>query len=292
MNDRIDWATVVSRAADIVRSYDIPITLRQLFYRLVSDNLIPNQVGPYKKLSERTAKLRRSRQFPALFDRGRTVLKPSGYDSPHHAVDAAARWYRRDRTEGQRYQVWLGVEKNALAGLMEDWFGDYGVPVLPLGGYSSESIDRQVVRDVSLDGRPAILIYGGDFDPSGMDIGRNFIDNTTCWHRTIRVGLSEQQIADLSLPVLEGKATDSRAPRFIATHPVIHTEYDFGCDAQGRRIPVQVELDAVDPHTLRDWYLDALADYWDDDTYADVLTQEDADRDLLRRVADDMAVAG
>lgn len=284
---RIDWGFVIPRAADIVRSYDIPITLRQLFYRCVSEQLIPNADGPYKKLSERTAKLRRTGDFPTLFDRGRKVLRPGSYDSPEDAIARVAHWYRRDRTEGQECQVWLGVEKNALAGLMEQWFTEFGVPVLPLGGYSSESIDRVVRRDVEADGRPAILIYGGDFDPSGMDIGRNFIAQTDCWKHTIRVGLSEQQIEDLSLPVLEGKATDSRAPKFIEAHPGIHARHNFGFD-KGRRIPVQVELDAVDPTMLRDWYLDALGGYWDDDAYQEVLEVEQEERDLLRQIADGM----
>jgi hypothetical protein len=178
--------------------------------------------------------------------------------------------------------VWLGVEKNALAGLMEEWFDDYGVPVLPLGGYSSESIDRVVTQRVERDGRPAVLIYAGDFDASGMDIGRNFIAQTDCWDHTIRVALSEQQIEDMSLPVLEGKATDSRAPKFIAAHPVIHARHDFGVDAKGRRVPVQVELDAVDPQVLHDLYENALREFWDDDAHQDVLEQEDADKSALR----------
>ena len=39
---RIDWRHVIERAAEIVRSYDTSVTLRQLFYRLVSSQEIPN----------------------------------------------------------------------------------------------------------------------------------------------------------------------------------------------------------------------------------------------------------
>lgn len=36
----LTWKTILPHAAAIVNSYDTPITLRQLFYRLVSDGTI------------------------------------------------------------------------------------------------------------------------------------------------------------------------------------------------------------------------------------------------------------
>ena len=289
MSGRLNWAPIIERAAEIVRSYDIAVTLRQLFYRCVSAELLPNTQGAYKSLSSHTADLRRNGEFPALYDRGRNILQATYFAGPAHAVRSLLGWYRLDRTAGQDHQVWLGVEKNALAGLMEEWFDDYGVPVLPLGGYSSESIDREVRQQVERDGRPAVLIYAGDFDASGMDIGRNFIDQTDCWDHTLRVSLSEQQIEDMSLPVLEGKPLDARAPGFIAAHPVIHARHNFGFvthKSKRYRIPVQVELDAVDPQILHDLYEDALLRFWDDNAHQDVLDQEDADKSVLTRLGD------
>src|SRR6266704_1478269 len=39
---RVNWQPVFERAAEVVRGYDTPVTLRQLFYRLVSEQVIPN----------------------------------------------------------------------------------------------------------------------------------------------------------------------------------------------------------------------------------------------------------
>src|SRR4051794_17237500 len=40
---RLDWQRVIlSHAREIVESYDTGVTLRQLFYRLVSDGTLPN----------------------------------------------------------------------------------------------------------------------------------------------------------------------------------------------------------------------------------------------------------
>lgn len=282
---RIDWAPIIARAAVIVESYDIPVTLRQLFYRLVMELLIPNADGPYKRLSELTAALRRTGEFPPLFDRGRKVLQPVYFDSPGDAMDALIGQYRLDRTQHQDTSIWLGVEKNALAGLMEAWFGDLGVPVLPLGGYSSESLDRVVRASVERDGRPAVLIVAGDFDPSGMDISRSFIEMTNCWDDTIRIGLDDQQVQQLGLPVLRGKPKDPRAAKFIARHPQIHARHDFGVDADGRRYPVQVELDAVDPNLLHRLFQESIDRYWDESAYSAVLDREHVERDLLQSAA-------
>lgn len=277
---RLRWPAIIARAAEIVESYDIPVTLRQLFYRLVMEQLIPNAEGPYKRLSELTADLRRKGEFPPLFDRGRRILEPPTFAGVADGITALLQQYRLDRTIGQTAQVFIGVEKNALAGLLEAWFENYGLPVLPLGGFSSEDIDRRVKDRVHTDGRPAVLIIAGDFDASGMDITRNFIQQTDCWKAVHRIALDESLIDRLGLPVLEGKATDSRAARFIAEHPDIHERHDFGHTAiRGKRvrIPVQVELDAVEPNMLRSLYLDAVAQYWDVSAFERVVASEQDD---------------
>jgi hypothetical protein len=55
-----DWPALLERAADIVNSYDTLVTLRQLFYRLVAAQLLPNTTNAYKALSKHTAEARRA----------------------------------------------------------------------------------------------------------------------------------------------------------------------------------------------------------------------------------------
>ena len=52
------------------------MTLRQLFYRLVSEHLIANKLTDYKTLSKLTAAKRREGTFPALVDPTRSMAKP------------------------------------------------------------------------------------------------------------------------------------------------------------------------------------------------------------------------
>jgi hypothetical protein len=263
---RMHWPDIVAKAADIVRSYDTGVTLRQLFYRLVADGTLPNTTTAYKRLSAVTAEARREGWFPKLIDRGRTIHRRATFDDVLDAQRWLANIYRRDRTEGQDVSLYLGVEKAGLVNQLEAWFGDLGVPVVALGGYSGQTLVDDVVGDVSLSGRPAMLLYAGDHDPSGEDIERDFIERTDCWAKVVRVALSAEQVATYRLPPQPGKATDARSAAFVARHGQL----------------VQVELDALPPDVLRRLFTDAITEFWDTSAYERQLEIEHDDRAALR----------
>lgn len=259
---RLDWQAILARASMIVQSYDTGVTLRQLFYRLVAAEFLPNSQSAYKTLSSRTADARRRGEFPDLIDRTRDIHRYQTFGR----VDDARQWlrtiYRRDRTEGQPHSLYLGVEKNGIVAQLRSWLGAYGFPILALGGYSSQSYVADVIADVTHQERPAVLIYAGDFDASGEDIDRDFLARTQCFARVVRVALTEEQIDNYQLPPQPAKAADTRAASFIARH--------------GRL--VQVELDALPPDTLQNLYVHAIGNFWDVSAYEDCFTQEKEER--------------
>lgn len=267
---RTSWGPIIERAADIVRSYDTGVTLRQLFYRLVAAELIPNTKAAYSNLSRLTAQARRDGWFPALVDRGRQIHSPLTFDDTADAVDWLLTIYRRDRTEGQEVSVYLAVEKAGMVNQLERWFSAFGLPILAVGGYSSQSYVDQVVGDVERQERPAVLLYAGDFDPSGEDIDRDFVERTGCWDKVVRVALTAEQVTSHNLPPQTGKATDTRAGAFVERH--------------GRL--VQVELDALPPDDLRGLYQDALDEFWDVTEYEAVLRIEADERRQLTESVD------
>jgi hypothetical protein len=291
------WDEILRRAAEIVESYDIRVTLRQLFYRLVSEEVLKNRKGDYDTLSTKTAEARRRDEFPALVEHGRSIRQLPHWSSPQSALDGLARSLTVDRTLSQDYTLVLGVEKNALSDLLSSWFGKLGVPIMPLGGYGSQTLEEDIrelaeeYREIAGEfDRPAVLIYAGDFDASGMNIGEKFIEYTEdVWDHTTRIGLSEEQIYELQLPVLPGKVKDPRAPKFVERYPEIHARAGFGLgkNREGRdaQIPVQVELDAVEPTTLHSWYKDAIDEWWDEDAYQAMLELEEKGRAQLTRWA-------
>lgn len=269
----IKWADVLVAAASIVRSYDTSVTLRQLFYRLVSNGTLANTDTSYKTLSARTAEARRAGTFPALMDRKRSIEQDSGWADAGQALRVTARWFRLDRTTGQPYNVLLAVEKDGLVTQLRSWFDDRGLPVTALQGYSGQSHADNIKHRFVSDPRPAVLLYAGDWDPSGEDIVRDFVERTDCWDHVIRVGLTADQLAEYDLPEMPGKKTDSRAAGFIERH--------------GRL--AQVEIDALDPRDLRRLFEEALAPFWDKSAYQAVLEDEARQRDKLTEFAEGWA---
>lgn len=266
MAQKLDWDLIVAEAARIVQSYDTGVTLRQLFYRLVSAQLIPNNQNAYKGLSRYTARARRDGWFPDLVDRNRNIERPLWFDDANEAVEWVKARYRRDRTENQDFAIYLGVEKAGIVEQLKAWFWPLGIPILPLGGYSSQSFVDVVIKDAEADGRETVFIYAGDFDPSGMDINRDFQERTDVWDHVIRVALNPAQIAQYNLPPLPGKASDSRAAGFVARHGTL----------------MQVELDALPPDILRRLYQQAIDGMWDDQAYQDCVDRERGERDSIK----------
>lgn len=270
MSERIEWGHVLEHARLVVAEYATLVTLRQLFYRLVAAELIPNTTTAYKRLSAVTAEARRRSEFPELMDRTRRIHRHGTFTGTADAIGYMLDVYRRDRTEGQDVSVFLAVEKAGMVEQLTSWFGGYGLPVLALGGYASQSYVGTVAEDVERQGRPAVLLYAGDFDPEGEDIDRDFVARTDCWAKVERVALTPEQVDAHRLPPMPGKADSSRAAGFVARH--------------GRL--VQVELDALPPDQLRALFDDALAHWWDTSAWHEVMAREAAERAELVTLAE------
>lgn len=262
---RLDWVEVIEQARAVVASYSERVTLRQCFYRLVAAGAVPNTVAAYKRLSSLTAAARRSGVFPDLADHGREIARPLAFADAEHALAWLRRAYRRDRTAGQATAIYLGVEKDALVSQLATWYDELGLPVIALRGYGSQTIADLVRRDAAQSGRPAVLLYAGDYDPSGEDIERDFLARTRCWAHAERVALTPAQVTEFGLSPLPGKATDSRAAAFTAAHGHL----------------IQVEVDALDPTDLHTLFDAAIARWWNPQAHDAVLRAEARDRNRL-----------
>jgi hypothetical protein len=228
---RISWKPVIALAAEIVGGYATAMTLRQLFYRLLSfpETGFKNNDYCYKHLSELTADGRRDGTFPPLVDLTRSIVVPYSYRSPADAIRETARDYRRDRTEGQPVVPVLLVEKATLTTQLDAWFGDdLGIPIMALRGFQSVSYEREIrgwLRRHARDNYHAI--YVGDLDATGIDIERNakryLGARFASWER---VAILPDHLGCYGLVVNEGKPKDPstgrwkdpRTPRFIAEY--------------------------------------------------------------------------
>jgi hypothetical protein len=265
---RLNWSAILARGNQIVDTSAIGVTLRKLFYKLFSAGILRNTLGAYKTLSDRTAKARRAGTFPRLLDRTRAIIRPNEFDSALDALRWLARIYRHDRDAGQTHSLYLGVEKAGIETLLRYWFGHTGIPILPLGGYASQTFCDDVRDDIEEQGRPSVLIYAGDYDASGKDIPRDFIERVGNFDTVKRVALDYRQVRKFKLPEAPHKENDSRNAAFLASEGHL----------------MQVELDALDDDDLRKLYADAIAKYWDPKIAQRVLKEEARERRKLEKL--------
>ncbi|MEV7581694.1 hypothetical protein [Streptomyces erythrochromogenes] len=198
-------AAHAARAAGIVTGYDQVggCTLRQAYYRLVVEGLIPHTAPTYRRLSARLAQARREERFPDLIDPLREVHGQLGR-TPGAFIRDAPDWFALDRTAGQEIALYVACEKDTLRAQLTDWLERSGIPVLVVRGFGSQSYVQVVRERTARDQRPAVLLYVGDFDASGADIVRDWVARTACWSRVERVLLTHDQVRAYDLPAAAG----------------------------------------------------------------------------------------
>jgi hypothetical protein len=254
-----------------------PLTVRQLFYLLVSAGVIDKTEAEYKRTVVRlTLELRRAGEIPWgwVVDRTRWFFKPQTFDSLSDALEESARVYRRslwtDADEG--VQVWC--ESMSVAGIIMPETDRWDVPLYPGKGYSSHDFLRSAAHDIAGAGKDTVVYLLGDYDPSGRDIIRFVCGALREYADEVDPGVlidfqtiavTEAQIAEWKLPSHPAKKTDSRHARYGIDHAV--------------------ELEAIPPERLRGIVRDAITSHIDLDALDRLNTVEDAERDTLRRIA-------
>lgn len=154
------------------------LTLRQLYYQLVSRDVIPNKQTEYSKLSTllKEGRMAGVVDWDAIEDRLRKPESPAAFESPWHILNAAINQYELPRMDGQQVYLEVWVEKDALSGVLKRVTHRFHVPILVNRGYSSASAmyDSFVrFQDHAEKGQRIQILYLGDFDPSGMDMIRD-----------------------------------------------------------------------------------------------------------------------
>lgn len=255
-----------------------PMTVRQLFYRLVSTGAIGKTEQEYKQTVIRlTAEMRIARDLPFgwIADNTRWMRKPRTHSGLEEALVYTARTYRRSVWEDQDAYVEIWLEKDALAGVLVDVTSNWDVPLMVTRGFASLSFLYEAADQIAAQGKPTFLYYFGDHDPSGLDIPRSveqrlreFAPDAEITFE--RVAVTPLQISAMSLPTRPTKKTDTRSAKF-----------------EGE----SVEVDAIAPDELRRLAESCITRHIDQDVHERMRTVEQAERDTLMQIAqgDDIA---
>ena len=267
----------------VAQGYDL--SLRQLFYQLVSKNIIENTERSYKNIGNLVsdARLAGLIDWDVIKDRGREMVQNSHWDSPADIINACARQFRVDRWDNQPEYVEVMVEKQALEGVLIPVCQAWDVPFTANKGYSSSSAMYEAGRRIQnrlYVGQRVHVIYLGDHDPSGIDMSRDVLDRLRLFAEASeedditvdvhRAALNMDQIEELRPPENPAKITDSRAEGYIKR---------FGTSSW--------ELDAIEPRRLAQLVEDSIRAHIDDELWDVTEAKQQEGRDYLTKMARD-----
>jgi len=212
-----------------------PMTVRQVYYQLVSRQVIKNTRTQYQAISNLLVEARKSGEIPWewIEDRLRRPRSVGMWSNLSDFAETARHAYRRDvwATQPAYVEVWL--EKDALSGIFEDTLAQYGVTLNVGRGFDGwDSIRNAAERyrhrkDASQ--RQVTVLYFGDFDPSGEDMVRSLRERLAWFGhapKIIKCALTMEDINRYHLPPDFAKKTDSRAAKFIVKHGDVSVELD------------------------------------------------------------------
>ena len=271
------------------QGYDL--SLRQLYYQLVSRNFVPNTEKSYKNVGSLVsdARLAGLVDWDMIRDRGREMIANPHWKNPSHFIEVAAPQYRFDLWADQQAYVEVMVEKQALEGVLQPVCRELDVPFTANKGYSSSSAMYEASKRFLQrpeEGKELYVIYLGDHDPSGIDMSRDVEDRLDLFLKTSlgredlltpnepsiiqvnRVALNMDQIRQLRPPENPAKITDSRARGYIAR---------FGRSSW--------ELDAVEPRQLASLVRDAVTGIMDRRKFEANAKKQEAERKKLLKFA-------
>ncbi|MFT9078641.1 hypothetical protein [Ethanoligenens sp.] len=272
---------LIEKIDSVVSDYDrqgFSLTLRQVYYQLVSRDIIPNKEKSYKMLSTliSDARLAGLIDWTAIEDRTRNLRGRSHWTTPGSMIDSAAYSYHLDHWKGQKNYVEVWVEKDALIGIVGQICGQLDVSHFSCRGYVSQSEmwgAAQRLHRHHEQGQRIILLHLGDHDPSGQDMSRDIRDRLTMFDPNLKVefhrlALNMEQIERYSPPPNPTKLSDSRANGYIE-------KYGYEC----------WELDALEPQVISDLIRENVVKYRSARQYKSVLKQEKREQALLEELA-------
>jgi hypothetical protein len=217
-----------------------PITGRGVGYKLFTRGLIPSVEDPEMQRVYRLLKVAREQgriPWEWIVDENRELERTATWADPAEYAECVAQSYRRDFWDQQPVRVEVWSEKGTVRGLLQPVLDKYAVGFRVMHGFSSATTVYDVSQDD--DGRPLIVLYVGDFDPSGM-----FMSEADLPKRLKEYGGDHVKLKRIALT----RAQVRRLPSFPATDKRKDPRYKWFRENYGDRC---WEIDAMDPNDLR-----------------------------------------
>jgi hypothetical protein len=232
----IDLIAAMYTAAEAAQ----PITGRGVGYKLFTSGFIPSMARSEMQRVYRLLKEAREQgdlPWEWIVDETRALEKVSSWEDPEKYAQCVARSYRRDfwTQQPRRIEVWS--EKGTVRGVLGPILDAYGVGFRVMHGFSGATTIHDVAQDD--DGRQLIVLYVGDFDPSGMWMSERDLPD-----RLKRYGGNDIKVRRIAITAIQTRSL----PSFPATDKRLDPRYSWFVKNFGSKC---WELDAMDPPVLR-----------------------------------------
>jgi len=171
---RQDTLALIQAVKGVLTEYQavLPLTIRQIFYRLVAEHGFEKTERAYSRLTETIGKARRAQliDMDCIRDDGFFLTDIQTFASAQDAMDTYrnhAANVRMDRQTGQARRLMVWCEAQGMKPMLEGVATDYGVPVASSGGFDSLTTKHSMARAFAGNGSTEVL-HIGDYDPSGV----------------------------------------------------------------------------------------------------------------------------
>lgn len=246
-----------------------PLTLRQIFYMLVTGYDYDKTEKAYKRLCETMNKARRAQYISMddIRDDGLRRKDPRSWSGPSELIEtfkSAASNFRLNRQRGQDQHIMVCCEAGGLLPQLASYCEEYGVNVLSSGGFDSVTTKHGFAEEAC--GYNSVeILHIGDHDTSGVHMHNNLDEDLSAFVEhyggdilVTRLAVVPEQIRNMSLPTAPAKMTDKRS--FV-----------------GRT----TQAEAIPPRSLKEIVQSAILSRFDLDAYEDVLEREREIREEL-----------
>jgi hypothetical protein len=160
----------------------LPLTIRQIFYRLVGAHDYEKTERAYQRLGEHLNRARRARiiSMDVIRDDGGVISEPNHWDSVEQfmaTVRAMAKDFTFNHSAGQATRLVVICEAGGMVPQLERVAHPFGVTVISGGGFDSLTDNHKFAATLASQGRPTVVLHIGDHDPSGVSMFLAFLED-------------------------------------------------------------------------------------------------------------------
>ena len=244
----------------IQRCYEIleeiqPASIRAVAYQLFIRHLLTSMSkANTNKVSKQLVYAREEGIVPWewIVDEARSEERTLVWNDVEECVENTQETYRRDYWLKQPIRLGVWSEKGTVRGTLRPVLDAYQVPWLVTHGHNSGTETHKAAMAEQADRRRWVVLYVGDWDPSGMDMSERDLPTRLLKYGSdveiIRLAIQERDLQ--TLPTFDTRDKEVEAERIYGAdtkkgkdtrRPWFEANYGRTC----------CELDAMNPNELR-----------------------------------------